>query len=43
MKKLKSIENEETIIAMKMIKTMITKIIIIMMIMIIKVGNRVQI
>ena len=43
MKKLKSIENEETIIAMKMIKTMITKIIIIMMIMRIKVDNRVQI
>ena len=36
--KIKSIENEEIIIAMKMTKTIITKIIIIMMRMRIKIG-----
>ena len=42
--KIKSIENEETIMAMTMIKTIITKIIItIMMRMGIQIGNRIKI
>ena len=42
--KVKSIENEETIMAMTMIKTIITKIIItIMMRMGIQIGNRIKI
>ena len=42
--KVKSIENEEIIMAMKMTKTIITKIIIIIMMrMRIKIGNRIKI
>ena len=42
--KVKSIENEERILAMKMRKTLITKIlIIILMKMRIKIGNRIKI
>ena len=42
--KVKSIENEEIIIAMRMTKTIITKIIIIIMMrMRIKIGNRIKI
>ena len=42
--KVKNIENEETIMAMTMTKTIITKIIItIMMRMRIKIGNRIKI
>ena len=41
--KFKSIENEEIIMAMTMTKTIITKIIIIMMRMRIKIGNRIKI
>ena len=42
--KVKSIENEEIIMAMKMTKTIITKIIIIILMrMRIKIGNRVKI
>ena len=42
--KVKSIENEEIIIAMRMTKTIITKIIIIIMTrMRIKIGNRIKI
>ena len=41
--KVKSIENEEIIIAMKMIKNVIIKAIIIMMSMIIKLGNCIKI
>ena len=42
--KIKSIENEEIIMAMAMIKTIITKIIITIMIrMGIKIGNRIKI
>ena len=41
--KVKSIENEEIIMAMKMTKTIITKMIIIIMRMRIKRGNRIKI
>ena len=42
--KVKTIENEEIIMAMKMTKTIITKIIIIIMMgMRIKIGNRIKI
>ena len=42
--KVKTIENEEIIMAMKMTKTIITKIIIIIMMgMTIKIGNRIKI
>ena len=42
--KVKSIENEEIIMAMKMTKTIITKIIIIILMrMRIKIGNRIKI
>ena len=41
--KVKSIENEEIIMAMTMTKTIITKIIITIMRMRIKIGNRIEI
>ena len=41
--KVKSIENEEIIMAITMTKTIVTKIIIIMMRMRIKIGNRIKI